>query len=336
MADSEIQAIAQETTQIVLSEFLAGAKEELQKTQIDAQQVVNALLEFSEVCTRYYELRNNLKKQSKKGISTLPNLQKQKIDLQEEAYDKLFIAQNLFNNYFGQHMQMIFVTDDQQLILIDNSREDILRNQYGGLQYALSKIKEVQGILKELIADDDYDPSLLKITNLEVNRRWDIAIATHRKKQHLPILWKSGQGWLMAYVNNKGTIAEAYANFFINKFKFSGQLEPDVGTYVTNETYGMRAVDNTSGFVVGDVQAGDNNFVQFGIKKEGASLMGLYKINSIIKSLQQKMIDSPAETLEELRKIMSSPGTAKQVTQAIEVNIESATEKVLNTLQEYK
>jgi len=38
----------------------------------------------------------------------------------------------------------------------------------------------------------------------------------HSKTSWLPILWKFGKTWSGAFVNNKGSLNEAYANFYIN------------------------------------------------------------------------------------------------------------------------
>ena len=42
------------------------------------------------------------------------------------------------------------------------------------------------------------------------------------------------------WVNNLGTISEAYAGFYLSKYQFSGSLESDVGTYLVA---GCAAVD---------------------------------------------------------------------------------------------
>lgn len=312
--------IATQVQSIALQEFINGAEEELNTSSITTYQVIQSMDAFKVAYDQYDLLRKNIKKQQKKGFQQLPGLIAEKDRLQEIAYEKFFIFQENFNNYFGQHMQMIFVTEDLELILIDNSLADLSRNKWGRLSYMTENIKK--GIILE--ADEDYDPSSLKRTATEVYRRWDIAIATHFKRQHLPILWRSGGRWMKAMVNNKGTIAEAYANFFINKILFLASMEENVGHYVMDEAHGMRAVDNTSGFFVGDVQQGDNVTVQFGVKANLASPMGMGQVNRLITQLSSFLHSNMTAhwALEEIKKKISVQGKWKQVSEAVEVNLD--------------
>jgi hypothetical protein len=67
-------------------------------------------------------------------------------------------------------------------------------------------------------------------------------------------LWYLDGKWSGAKVTNKGSINEAYANFYINKFRqfiLPGVSHKNVRTFVLT---GIGNVDNTSGFAIGDVQ----------------------------------------------------------------------------------
>lgn len=326
--------IAKQVDSIALQNFLDGAQQELETSSINTYTVIQSMDAFKTAYDQYDKLRKNIKRQNRKGYQQLPGLLAERDRLQENAYDKFFKFQEDFNNYFGQHMQMVFVTEDLELILIDNSIADLQRNQWGKLSYMMQNIKN--GII--LKADDDYDPTSLKNTATEVYHRWDVAVSKHAgKAQHLPILWKSGGRWMKAMVNNKGTIAEAYANFFINKIYFLASIEENVGKYVMDEIHGMRAVDNTSGFVVGDVQQGDNSHVQFGVKTNLASPMGMAQVAKLIQQLSSFLHSTLTAdwALKEIKKKLSVQGKWKQVSEATEVMLDNKIEELEQIISSY-
>jgi len=73
-------------------------------------------------------------------------------------------------------------------------------------------------------------------------------------------------------VGSQGIILEAYFNFFIHKDNAFQLVEPAVGRYIL---VGMANVDNTSGFLEGDVSIGSTHYA---VKGVGASAMAYYDI----------------------------------------------------------
>lgn len=124
----------------------------------------------------------------------------------------------------------------------ENSTEALHKTNYGAIQYHLNNIKNIFKI-------EDYDSTLLDAAEQSIYARWQIAKFVTGKNRYLPILWKINGIWEGAKVNNLGTIAEAYVNFYLAKYVFSGELESDVRTYILE---GAAAVDNASGFLIGD------------------------------------------------------------------------------------
>jgi hypothetical protein len=137
---------------------------------------------------------------------------------------------------------------------------------------------------------------LLDATEQSIYSRWQIAKAHTKKTRYLPILWQTASGWAGAKVNNLGTIAEAYVNFYINQYVFASHLEENVGVYIMHPEYGAYAVDNASGFLIGDTSIGN---IHFAVKKESASPMNLKKVYQETKAI----LSLPAFSPEYLKQI---------------------------------
>ena len=271
--------------------------------------LIIAMNNFEIAFDKYY----NMKKQKKIKKSQGADYTHIKIEMQrleKDAYETFFIFQNLFNEYFLQIIQMTFVNrlpnGQFELLLFDNDMKHIRENEWGSLEY---QIGETSKILKYEF--NEYDSSLLDETANEVYRRWDLAKIKAIKGRR-PILWNINGVWQGRTVNNKGTIAEAYANFYINKITFSGGLDFRVGAYVTDEEYGMQAVDNTLGFFLGDVNSGN---VQFAIKTDRAGPMGMYRVRQFITKIRKKVneIENPELFMQQLKEKVKQTGKAKQV-----------------------
>ena len=137
---------------------------------------------------------------------------------------------------------------------------------------------------------------MLDAAEQSIYSRWQIAKAHTKKTRYLPILWQTPTGWAGAKVNNLGTIAEAYVNFYINEYKFSNHLEENVGIYIMDKDLGAYAVDNASGFLIGDTSI---NSIHFAVKKDSASPMNLKKVYDETK----KILDSPVFSPEYLKQV---------------------------------
>lgn len=196
------------------------------------------------------------------------------------AFDKF---QNDVNEYFNQLVKIMYVymspeTGEVTLYAMDNNVENLeLHKKYKDPRYILNTMK------KEIFVDETYDATLLNNTEQSIYQRWQIAKSKIKKSQYLPILWYIGE-WRGAFLSNLGTVAEAYVNFYLCKFKFLGDLEIDVETYILG---GCGAVDNASGFLIGDVSSAlpNGRSVQWAVKKENAAPMKMKKIKEYLDDL---------------------------------------------------
>lgn len=331
--------LANEIVAISISELIQGAQEELATAETSEIQVLLAMKNFQRAYEAYLDYLLRYRAVKKNKVAVLPNFIAEKNRLEEEAYVAFFDFQNLFNEFFKQRIQMIYVVEGangRELVLVDNDMSDIVRNQWGGLSYQVNQIERVLRWSK-----DEYDPSSLDNTANEVFRRWDIAMERHSKTSWLPILWKFGKTWSGAFVNNKGSLNEAYANFYINQFYFKFGMEKNVSIYVTDQQYGVAAVDNTGGFVIGDVTYTNNNntseyqnTIQFAIKGKNAGPMGMAAVyKSIVKALQTFQDEfKTIDLLNEIRQMVSKPGNAHQMRQMTEAQLDKEIESLHNML----
>lgn len=236
---------------------------------------------------------------------------KQQIELEiaRSAFDDF---QNSINAYYDQLVKIMYVYMDPEtgeVILSpqDNTTELLEVNEtYGSVQYHLNEIKKQFKFKQE-----DYDSTLLDATEQSIYARWNIAKKRTKSNRFLPILWKIGNTWEGAKVNNLGTIAEAYVNFYLAKYQFSNYLEQNVKTYILDEKYGAAAVDNMSGFLIGDTQVLSpmKRSIQFAVKKDTASPANMAEVYE-----ETKKVIEAADFTEQLSKrfIDVEKGKAKQ------------------------
>lgn len=253
-----------------------------------------------------------MQRTSRKGLTI------RKIDQYEEiTYTALLNFQNAFNTLNEQTMKMIFVYKGKDgewtLGETENDLSHAFRNQWGHLQYQL---KGIEDTLKKV--DNGFDARKnLNATMNEVQRRWNISKEAHNGKQrNLPILWENGRGgWNGYFVNNQGTIKEAYAKFYLHKIKIDNGVvtEASVARFVSDKAYGTLSVDNTPGFAIGDTSIGQTHYA---IKSETASLLGYATLYKQAKKLCDDLISSEVTISDELEKTFGSfvnaEGTVKQ------------------------
>lgn len=304
----ESKELAEEITQYSLTELSENAANEVRGAAV-LNELMIAMSNFEKAFDDFYNVKiqkRRLKAQGANYIHVKEEMQR----LEKIAYESFFIFQNLFNEYYEQIIQMTFVNrlpnGSFELVLFDNNMKHIKENEFGSLEYEMGEISKI--FKYEL---DEYNPTLLDETANEVYYRWDCAKIKANKGRR-PILWNINGVWQGRTVNNKGTIAEAYANFYINKITFNGNIESRVGFYVTDSEHGMQSVDNTMGFILGDISAGN---VQFAIKTNRASPMGMYRVRQFISKIRKQLgqTSTSEELVEELKKEVSQQGKAKQV-----------------------
>ena len=309
------KTVAQAIATMSIAELEKVIAQEIPKVPL--KDVIIELEEFEKMYTQYRSML--IAKRKAKQLQS-PNLAALRAQIEQEqqiVYEKFFIFQNKFNAYFGRKIQMLFVIPDNgiKLVLADNDLKHVVVNQYGSLEY------QINDLSLTLLKENEYDSSLLDDTANSVYARWDAAKAKLKKSVGLPILWKIANGWDGRKVNNRGTIAEAYANFYINQVEFQGDLEYRVGTYVCDGAHGMMSVDNTMGFALGDINRGH---VQYAVKSQRAGLMGMHRVYQYIRSIRKMLGQNITDEalVSQLMEKVSQKGTVKQVTNLVATNIE--------------
>lgn len=316
-----------------LEEFEAAISQELQSSGTTAKEIILAMNDFELEYKKYSALMRR-KREGKRNQENISSIRQEIQALQEPMYASFLRFQNLFNLYFNQIIVMMFVYRDEnssiQLGVSENSLEHAIMNKYGKLQY------EINGLENALILEqDNYDSTLLDETANSVYERFDTARSISNKPAGLPVLWKDGGSWQGAIVNNRGTIAEAYANFYINQYEFSGGLEHRVGIYVTDDEHGMMSVDNTMGFFIGDVQHGSEKSIQYAVKTQGASLLGVAKVYSFIKKIKQELGSEITDesVIQALKEKVNQQGKVKQVKKILSGEIENTYDELIELLK---
>lgn len=308
----------EQNTQTILSELDIKAEDVIKKGQ--------------DFCNKYIEFQGY--KKNPENIEALLNQEK-------IMYQTFFDFQNSFNTYLGQKIQMVMVFESEngeyQLGLIDNDAEHLKAVDVGygkkatqRLAYAMDKINTYLENTK------DYDSSGLQATYNSTLYRYKIGSRYRFKKRGMvPVLWKIANVWDGRFILNKGTLAEAYANFYINKIDFNTEqnLEVKVANFITNENYGAMKVDNTSGFILGDVSNINSPSIQYAIKSANASAM---QVNQVFHIFQQLLRDFATASntdydllLKTLADAFREEGNIKQV-QTIE---EQTGEQIDNLLE---
>lgn len=309
------QTIATQVATVGVAELEKAIAQEIPKVPLE--DVIIELEKFEKMYTQYRSMLVAKRKAKQLQSSNLAALRTQIEQEQQIVYEQFFIFQNKFNAYFGRKIQMLFVIpkDGIKLALADNDLKHVVVNQYGSLEY------QINDLSLTLLKENEYDSSLLDDTANSVYARWDAAKAKLKKSVGLPILWRTSNGWDGRKVNNRGTIAEAYANFYINQVELQGDLEYRVGTYVCDGVYGMMSVDNTMGFALGDI---DRGHVQYAVKSQRAGLMGMHRVYQYIRSIRKMLGQNITDKalVSQLMEKVSQKGKVKQVTNLVATNIE--------------
>lgn len=324
--DEEL-TIADELGSLGIDEFIEHLPE---FNEISGDEVIMQARNFKNSYKQYFDFHESILITVKGKKRIKPSSKKQLQELQDQAYKDFFLFQNSFNEYFKNRIQMVAViaiNGERQLRLIDNNFDELTRNKYGGLIYNMKQVGQ------QLKYDSDiYDNTLLEAVTDEVFFRWDVALATHNSSQHLPILWYLNGKWSGAKVTNKGSISEAYANFYINKYdKFTspGASHLNVKIFVTE---GVGAVDNTSGFAIGDVSYKN---VQFGIKSTDASPMKMRQVYLEIENLINMITSGIERTPETLREYLPNSLKTAWTVQAKELTAEQIGEELDNLFSKF-
>ena len=301
--DETVDELFKIGTEELQQEFYNTEKPNIEEVKKAAQKFVS---EYEKANQTYDILSKGRTKRSSRLMS--------RIELEEGAREAFDDFQNKINLYYNQMVKVMYVWMDRSsgkvtLSAIDNNISALAISKYGSVEYRLKELKNIFEI-------EDYDPAFLNAAEQSIYARWNIARGRYRNNRYLPILWQINGVWGGAKVNNLGTIAEAYVNFYLNKYEFSKFLGQDVAIYILHPTYGAVAVDNASGFLIGDTSIGN---IQFAVKKETASPMNLKKVYNLTQEILSEEvfnIDRFWEVFhdQELERVQTEgKGQAKQI-----------------------
>lgn len=268
----------------------------------------------------------------------------------KELRSSFFKFQNAVNNYLGQEVKVLYVFKDENgtyhLTTFNNAADP---NHFRGKNYTQYYLKELK---KELDKQEcqEFVQKLDKSQNTVITR-YNIAKSKLKLIAGIPLLWKMRNVWQGIIVDNEGTIAEAYANFFINKININenypnifpkNNKEQQVEDYAMNP-YGLISVDNASGFFIGDISY---EATQFAVKKENASPMKMKavyeKIDEILKSLKNTEL-TPKELNDKIfgksasnqtSALMGDKDVQNTLAKSMAKKIDSLVEKIKNEVKE--
>ena len=295
-----------------------------EQVKIKAQ---NFILAYEEAEKRYTELLKLYNKNRSRHLKQWAEL-----EVVREKFDDF---QNAINAYYNQLVKIMYVYTDPKTGAVTLSSEEnsssllSINKDYKNVQYHLNSIKNKFKLT-------DYDSSILDATEQSIYSRWQIAKSVTKQNRFLPILWKINGVWAGAKINNLGTIAEAYVNFYLAKYEFSKSLEQDVQTYILHPSLGAASVDNMSGFLVGDTSA-LNGRVQFAVKKDTASPIRLKTIYEEVKKIiyaDDFDIDILWNRFVNIEKQKSKKNQVKKLSTEIEKTYESLIAELDQELQQ--
>ena len=234
-----------------------------------------------------------------------------------ELMEKVFDFQNTVNAFLGQQIIMTFVyvspkSGQVTLYKMNNSVDELTLDRAAssrggyitGRLSTLKKIKQSGAVL----TDSSYaEKEGLDNTFQEVWQRYRISKSHLKMGGAAYILWKIDE-WDGVWISGAGPLGEAYLAFFLNKYVFSNDLEPDVKTFMLNKSYGAINADNASGFLSGDVES---DAAQFGVKMRGAQPLSYLEI---IQYAQEILNTSDlTQYLQQLKQKLKQEGSQNMV-----------------------
>lgn len=241
------------------------------------------------------------------------------------SIEKSFIeVQMALGELYGYKVKMLFVDRDEagDLVLYESEPSiDFLK----GNPYANERtlIYDFQKIRKDQFRLQQQASAALQSTGQEVYNRYELSRQLLKDTTYLSkrsngiVYWLKNSGkYEMYWVNNKGTIAETFATFYVHSFVFAGSnMEKNIATFVTHKKFGMISVDNASGVFLGDTSRNRTQYHIKGLNATPASMTNLYYA---VKYLFQ-VLNTNEGTLsdqafvEALGDFVTSPGVANQV-----------------------
>lgn len=256
-----------------------------------------------------YKIKSALKKNSiSQELTEALEFQKA-LKIKDEEFkvfsQAIFLYQAAVNAVLGQSVELIYVYQDE------NGQPEVWHVKEDGnssivSQTLASKGRGLVGKYKSLSAMDAHKTQLkasagtekqgfdtLKETYVEVHKRADIS---KEKTKRLYIMWLTNK-WHVMQVSAKGDINEAYAAFFLNMIYRENFIFPDsahnigqeyhVEYFMTDEQYGIKAVDSVSGLLQGDIsiQLSNGLSLEFAAKSKDASALGFSQVINLATAI---------------------------------------------------
>lgn len=309
--DPELLGISEEMDSIGWNEMVSATQDIITPSAQEIYEIANQYVSFIKSVqteVRYFE--HILKKQKDirkqvKGDKNIYNeideyIKNKEIinnfltgELPQKIYSMTFRFQEKINLFLGQEIRMIFVykgADGPELYRItgDQLLPGYNKNKLS-MRYTLNSLSKVKIDLDDL---DSCFVNGVKNTYIEVLYRWDITRSHHNNV----ILWQIPKGdWYLMRISSEGDINEAYATIIIQNQQpptFQNDMEQNVKDFLSY----VGKVDSTSGLLEGDTS---KNGIEFGIKSQGASALGLKQVYDTAVAIQK--VTSPNQIKELLK-----------------------------------
>lgn len=308
-SNKENKKIAEEIAETALELAEEGLQEEfkseetlINEIKILYKQIVDSQEEIKKNKEAFYFKYKNMFNLDKE-LDEYKNFKKNILDLQKadwynEIMEKFLKFQNLANQLLEQKIQMIFIDVNSKgkttIYKIDNTLEHLSydsttnKGRYSVKRKVLKNATIIEKNSKYQDALDSTFKEVYRRFNIGKKHKNDFLKKEKNKdkknKKGLGssyILWKtSNDTWDGAYLNNIGSLGEAYFAFFINNFQIRGNIEKRVETFIIHKNYGAIKADSASGFLKGDII---KNNINYGIKMLNASALGF---EEVLKRLQ--------------------------------------------------
>lgn len=222
---------------------------------------------------------------------------------------------------------------DIRLVLVDETgsinitskdfNKEIYKNIVSDFKIAKSsflKIKK-EGKDKNVLS---ITPELYFNVYNEAKKRYDETLedSSFEKRQIYAsfIYWRENSKRIYAFVQSKGSLAEAYVASYFYQDQLTNNMEIDLKNFYINR---VSQVDNASEILHGDV--GENESLQFAVKASGASFGGYQQWINLAQKILQFPGDVNKQVVEQLiKETVSKPALINSLTDKMELLLKEA------------
>lgn len=264
---------------------------------------------LNEASKRAYKIKKSLGDQAPSAELENALLDMRNLKIENWEFDlfsqAIFKYQASVNLVLGQSVQLIYVYRDEngnpEIWNVSENGNIVTQTMASKGRGLVAKYKNLSSMnthkeqLKAQIDENDSKGfNTLKNTYLDVVQRGEKSREI-LKKGFLMIMWLTDR-WHVMKVSAMGDVNEAYAAFYLNmlyreNFIFLDKgREYNVETFMTDENYGVGAVDPISGLLQGDtsIQLENGLKLEFAVKSDNASALSFEQVirlaNAIVDS----------------------------------------------------